>query len=471
MATSNGVKLRLYNTLTRNKEEFKPLKKGKVGLYTCGPTVYNYAHIGNLRAYLSQDILVRTLKYNFGGKAIKWVMNITDVDDKTIRDSKKKYPELEPHRALRKFTAEFEKIFWQDLKALNIPEPDITPHAADPKYIKKMQDLVGKIVKAGYGYIKDGSVYFDLSKYGKKYKYGQLVALDISKLKAGARIDADEYDKENVQDFVLWKAKKEDEPAWEFKLDGVGLPGRPGWHIECSAMSQAELGCPFDIHAGGEDLKFPHHEDEIAQSVVGYKQTRPVNHWLHNGMLMVNSKKMSKSLGNFYNLRDLKSKVKNILSYRFLCLLTHYRKPLDFSWASLAAAENGLNHLVNQVRELGSKKGKINQAHKERFVKKINDDLNTPGALAAIQEMIKDKKLSDEDKLATILDFDLVLGLGLAEAGLKESLSTEVSDLVKTRDLARAKMNWAESDRLREAIEKLGFSVEDTKDGQRISKS
>ena len=342
------VKLRLYNTLTRTKEEFKPLKKGRVGLYTCGPTVYNFAHIGKLRAYLAQDILVRALKYNFGDGGVKWVMNITDVDDKTIRDSKNKYPELEPLEALHRLTAEFENIFWQDLKALNILEPDITPHAADIKHIKQMQSLVSKIIKAGYGYIKDGSVYFDLAKYGKKYKYGRLIALNIAKLKAGTRGDADEYDKENIQDFVLWKGQKAGEPAWEFKLNGVNLPGRPGWHIECSAMSQAELGCPFDIHAGGEDLKFPHHEDEIAQSVIGYKQAKPVNYWLHNGMLKVLGQKMSKSLDNVYNLRDFKSKTKNILSYRFLCLLTHYRKPLDFSWTSLVAAENGLNHLTNR---------------------------------------------------------------------------------------------------------------------------
>jgi len=462
-------KLRLYNTLTRIKEEFKPLKKGKVGLYTCGPTVYNFAHIGNLRAYLSQDVLVRTLKHYFGDRQVKWVMNITDVDDKTIRDSKKKYPKAEPLEALKKFTAEFEKIFWQDLKALNILEPDKTPHAADANYIKAMQALVGKIVKAGYGYIKDSSVYFDLVKYGKKYKYGRLVTLNIAKLKAGTRGDADEYDKENIQDFVLWKGQKPGEPFWEFKLDGVSLPGRPGWHIECSAMSQAELGCPFDIHAGGEDLKFPHHEDEIAQSVVGYKQAKPVNYWLHNGMLMIESQKMSKSLGNFYNLRDLKSKTKNILSYRFLCLLTHYRKSLDFSWTSLNAAENGLNHLANQVKELGGKKGRIDQSYKVLFIGKINDDLNTPGALAVVQKMLKDKALSDADKLATVMDFDRILGLGLAIKQSGENLPEEILALIGARVKARENNNWAESDRLRGHIEKLGFTVEDTKDGQRVS--
>lgn len=463
------VKLSLFNTLSRKKEKFTPLKKGKVGLYTCGPTVYNFAHIGNLRAYLFSDILVRTLKYNFGDKAIKWVMNITDVDDKTIRDSKKKYPELEPLPALKKFTSEFENVFWQDLKALNILEPDVTPHAADDKYIKKMQALIGEIFKAGYCYIKDGSVYFDLVKYGKKYKYGQLVNLNLAKLKSGTRGDTDEYDKDNLQDFVLWKGQKAGEPAWAFQLNGESLPGRPGWHIECSAMSQAELGCPFDIHVGGEDLKFPHHEDEIAQSIIGYGVRQPINYWLHNGMLMVESKKMSKSLGNFYNLKDFRDKGKIILSYRFLCLITHYRKPLDFSWVSVTAAENGLNHLMNQVRELGNKKGKISKEYQGQFAKKINDDLNTPGALAVIQKMLKDNKLSSADKLATILDFDRVLGLGLGSSP-EQHIPKEIRALVDERQRAKEEKRWSDADQIRRISADKGYLIEDTKDGPRISK-
>ena len=301
-------KLFLYNTLTRKKEEFKPIKKDKVGLYTCGPTVYNYAHIGNLRSFVFADLLVRILKYNYGEKNVKWVMNITDVDDKTIRDSKIKYPDLSHMEALKKFTAEFEEYFWRDLSKLNILKPDSITHAADTVYIKKMQDLVKNIFVSGYAYVKDGSVYFDVGKYSQKYKYGVLVDIDVSKMKSGVRIDDDEYEKENIQDFVLWKGQKEDEPSWEFEFDGQKLPGRPGWHIECSAMGQAELGMPFDIHTGGVDLKFPHHENEIHQSVIGYKTEKPVNYWLHNEYLLVDGKKMGKRFNNFYTIKDLEEK-------------------------------------------------------------------------------------------------------------------------------------------------------------------
>lgn len=470
-------KLFLYNTLTRKKEDFELIKKSKIGLYTCGPTVYNFAHIGNLRAYVSADILARVLKYNFGEKKVKWAMNITDVDDKTIRDAKIKYPELEPRSALKKFTCEYEGLFWQDMKKINVGAPDIVPHAASEKYIKKMQALVKKIYKKGFAYSKDGSVYFDVLKYSKVYQYGQLVNLDLSNLKAGARVDADEYEKENAQDFVLWKAKKEGEPYWDFKLAGEKLPGRPGWHIECSAMGEAELGCPFDIHTGGEDLKFPHHEDEIAQSAVGYGVKKPVNFWLHNGMLMVEGKKMSKSLGNFYNLRDLEDKNPNPLAFRFLCLQTHYRKPMDFSWPALAAAQNGLEHLLNQIRELRFKNEdlrikNINKEFKEKFLEAVNDDLNMPQALAVAQEMLK-SDLPKEEKLATASDFDKILGLKLdeiAETRDFASLPEEVRKLVDARQKAREKKNWKESDKLRNEIEKLGYLADDTAEGMRVRK-
>lgn len=289
-------KLFLYNTLTRKKEEFRPIKDNEIGLYTCGPTVYNYAHIGNLRSYIFADILVRTLRYNLGEEKVKWVMNITDVDDKTIRDSKIKYPDLPSMEALQKFTKEYEEYFWQDMQSLNVKTPDIITHATDQKYIAGMQELVKNIVDKGYGYIKEGSVYFDVQKFAKNHKYGNLINLDMAGFKAGTRVDADEYEKENVQDFVLWKGYKEGEPVWEFDLNGEKLPGRPGWHIECSAMGELELGCPFDIHTGGIDLKFPHHENEIAQSVVGYNCEQPINYWLHNEHLLVDGQRMGKKI-------------------------------------------------------------------------------------------------------------------------------------------------------------------------------
>ena len=471
-------KLYLYNTLTRKKEEFKPIhtpvsdhpsQEGNdfIGLYTCGPTVYNYAHIGNLRAYIFADILARTLRYNFGEEKVKWVMNITDVDDKTIRDSKIKYPDLPPMEALQKFTKEFEDYFWQDMQELNIQKAGIKVTRAT-EFINKMQELVERIVNAGYGYSKEGSVYFDVKKFSQNHKYGNLINLDIAGFKTGARIDADEYEKENVQDFVLWKGHKEGEPFWDFDLNGEKLPGRPGWHIECSAMGEAELGCPFDIHTGGVDLKFPHHENEIAQSVVGYNCEQPVNCWMHNEFLLVDGIKMSKRYNNFYTLREIEDKF-NPLVFRFLCLQTNYGKQMNFTWESLAAAEAGLEHLYNQKRELGTEIGKVDEGYKEKFLEVINDDFNMPQSLAVIQDLLK-SELDKKDKLATVLDFDKVLGLEFSKANKQENLPAIVQKLADNRESARKEKKFDESDRLRDEIEKLGYIVEDTKDGQRIYK-
>lgn len=473
-------KIYLYNTLTRKKEEFKPIhtpvsdhpsQEGNnlIGLYTCGPTVYNYAHIGNLRSYVFADILVRTLRYNFGQDKVKWVMNITDVDDKTIRDSKIKYPDLDPNEALRKFTKEYADLFWQDMAALNVAEPDAITHATDPKYLLKMQELTKKIVDAGFGYIKDGSVYFDVKKYSQQHKYGQLLNLDMDGFKAGARIDVDEYEKENVQDFVLWKGYKEGEPVWDFNLNGKNLPGRPGWHIECSAMGEAELGCPFDIHTGGIDLKFPHHENEIAQSVVGYGREQPVNYWLHNEHLLVDGQRMGKRFKNFYTVNDLKEKGINPLAYRFLCLQTSYGKQMNFTWEALHAAENGLEHLNNQARELGGDSGKVDSSYKDKFLEAINDDLNMTQALAVAQDLLR-SELSKGDKLATILDFDNIFSFGLGGKKVENEIPENVKKIVDQRQDARNNKDFTESDRLRDEIEKLGYIVEDTKDGQRIYK-
>jgi len=480
-------KLFLYNTLSRKKEEFKPIKKGEIGLYTCGPTVYNYAHIGNLRSYVFADLLVRMLRYNYGNNQVKWVMNITDVDDKTIRDAKAKYPDEESMKALNKFIKEYENYFWEDIKKLNILKPDVVPHAASKKYIKKMQQLVVNIVKAGFGYEKEGSIYFNLAKYCQENKYGKLINLDMSGFKTGARVDADEYEKENIQDFVLWKGEKEGEPYWDFKLKGKSLPGRPGWHIECSAMGESELGMPFDIHTGGVDLKFPHHENEIAQSVIGYETKKTVNYWLHNEHLLVDGMKMSKRYNNFYTLRDLISKDYNPLALRFLYMQTHYGKQMNFTFASLKSAEEGLQHFINQARELGDKKGKVDNNFKNKFLKAINDDLNMSQALAVAQELLK-SDLSNEDKLATVLDFDKVLGLNLEKAleysvspspspeedkenwinELKEKFPSEIVELILKREKAREEKKYQKSDKLRDEIERMGYVVEDTDKGMRV---
>ena len=474
--------INLYNTLTKKKEKFEPIKKDQVGLYTCGPTVYNYAHIGNLRSYIFADILVKSLRYKFGSENVKWIMNITDVDDKTIRDSKLKYPNLDPMEALKKFTEEYESYFLEDMEKLNISRPDEIMHAT--KYIKEMKELVNKIVEKGYGYIKDGSIYFDVKKYSNNFKYGKLVNIDVANLKNGVSVDADEYEKENIQDFVLWKGRKNGEPYWEFELNNESLPGRPGWHIECSAMGNAKLGIPFDIHTGGIDLKFPHHENEIAQSVIGYGVDEPVKYWLHNEFLNVDGVKMSKRFNNFHTLRGIEEKGINPLAFRFLCLQTGYNKIMNFTWESLKAAEEGLNHLYNQLISIldyqyidnnlaavSDKLGNLNTEILNNFIDAINDDLNTPKSLSFISELLK-SDTKKGDKIKTILEIDKMLGLNIIETITIRpvKIPTEIEELKHLREKYRNENNFVESDRLRDKIEKLGYIVEDTKDGQRIYK-
>ncbi len=472
------AKLHLHNNLSRKKEEFKPLLENQVRLYTCGPTVYNYAHIGNLRAYVFADILCRTLRYNYGEKNVTWAMNITDVDDKTIRDSKIYFPELEPMEALKMLTAKYEDIFWNDLRLLNVKMPDKIMRAADAKYILQMQELVKSIYEKGYAYIKAGSVYFNVKKYGENYTYGRLVEIDISKMKIGASIDADEYEKESAQDFVLWKGKKAGEPFWDFALAGEDLGGRPGWHIECSAMGEAELGTPFDIHTGGIDLKFPHHENEIAQSTIGYAASKPVNFWMHNEHLLIDNMRMGKRFKNFYTTKDFIEKGYKPLVYRFYCLQTNYGKQMNFTWDGLKAAQDGLEHLYNQVRAIFEEKDSalqknknytINPEYKNKFLAAINDDLNTAQALAILQELLK-SNMAGAEKLGTISDFDKVLGLDLLENALPSELPENINELKLAREKARAEKNWAESDRLRDRMEAAGYIVEDLPDGMRVIK-
>ncbi len=456
--------LRLYNSLSRAKEEFKPIKDGEAGVYTCGPTVYDFAHIGNLRAYIFADTLIRTLKFN--GLKTKWVMNITDVDDKTIAGSKEKFPDLKPMDALKRYTEAYEKYFWMDLERLNISRPNSTPRATET--VSEMLKMVETLLEKGYAYEKDGSVYFNIKKYAQKYSYGQLADLDLSRIKSGVRVNADEYDKEDVNDFVLWKAAKEGEPSWTSPWGN----GRPGWHIECSAMSEKELGLPFDIHTGGVDLKFPHHEDELAQSAAARDCSKPVNYWVHNEHLLVDGKKMSKSSGNFHTLRDLEKRGINPLAFRFLCLQTHYRSKMNFTWKSLEAAQNGLEHLKNRVSALGSRSENETPKHcefSEKFLGKLNDDLNMPQALAVAKELLK-SDLPKEKKLAAILRFDEVFGLNLSKPEEKEDIPQEIRELAELRRLARKNKNWEESDALRKKIESFGYEVRDVPAGYELKR-
>ena len=473
--------IKFFNTLTRQKEEFIPLKDNQAGIYTCGPTVYNAAHIGNLRSFVFADILQRALKYN--GLEVNWIMNITDVDDKTIRDSEIKYQEMEPMQALLKFTREYEKIFWQDLEKLNIEKPNKIPRATE--FIAQMQDLIVKIIEADFAYEKDGSFYFDVKKYSQNHKYGQLVNLDLSQLKTGTRALSDEYEKDNLQDFVLWKTTKEKEPSWDFEFKNKNYPGRPGWHIECSAMSKEYLGIPFDIHTGGIDLKFPHHENEIAQSVSGYKADKLANFFLHNEHILVDNEKMSKSKNNFFTLEDVENKKFNPLAFRYFCLNSHYRSKLNFTWQGLEASQNALDNLQNIIRswspdfsrdnhkpnhnldqginptEVKTPKHMSKKIYSQQFTDAINDDLNTPQALAVIWEATRDESLTAEEKKNLLLDFDKIFGLGLSE--LKPAkIPGEIKKLAQEREQLRKEQKWQEADEIRKEIEGLGFIIDDT---------
>ena len=456
--------LRLFNTLTKNKEEFEPLKDKSVGLYTCGPTVYNYAHIGNLRAYIFSDILKRYLIYS--GYKIKHIMNLTDVDDKTIRDSQK------TGKTLKDFTEFYSNEFFRDLEFLNIAPADIYPKATE--HISEMISIINNLLKKGIAYKgKDGSIYFNIKKFSD---YGKLANLKKDNLKEGAsgRVKKDEYEKENVQDFALWKAydKEDGDVVWDpSALLGRPLDiarGRPGWHIECSAMSMKYLGESFDIHTVGADLIFPHHENEIAQSESSTGHLF-VKYWLHNEWLLVDGKKMAKSAGNFYTLRNIIDKGFSPLDFRYLTLQNHYRTPLNFTWISLKAAQGALNRLENIFLELGDKTGEINKNYRRKFMEAMDNDLETPLGLALVWNLLKEESIKPEDKKATLLDFDKVLGLGLGEIK-PVAIPVEVKKLINERESVRESGDFKKSDELRNQIKDLGFEIKDTSTGVKVSK-
>jgi len=449
-------KIFLYNTLSRTKEAFTPIDENKVRMYTCGPTVYNYAHIGNYRAYVSADILKRALAY--GGYKVEHIMNLTDVDDKTIRDSQKE------NKTLKEFTEFYSEKFFEDVKSLNIIEPEKFTKATDN--INEMVELTLKLLEAGLAYKSDdGSVYFDIRKF-KDYGKLSRVSLSDQKENAGGRIKTDEYDKENVQDFALWKAwdERDGDVFWETKLGR----GRPGWHIECSAMSMKYLGEQLDIHTGGVDLIFPHHENEIAQSE-GATSKQFVKYWMHNEWVLVDSKKMAKSAGNFYTLRNIIDKNINPLAYRFWLLMANYRTRVNFVWDALEGAETALKRLYGLYLELGNDIGNVHEEYKNKFTEFIADDLDTPRALSLLWDVMKDENMSNTDKKGTILDFDEVLGLGFKDLKV-DVIPENVLELVEEREAARKNKDFKESDELRKKINSLGYEVKDTGEGQKVSK-
>lgn len=474
--TPPKVQIIFFNTLTRKKENFLPLGKKEIGLYTCGPTVYNYAHIGNLRSYLFEDFLKRTLLFN--DFKVKHVMNITDVghltsdadtgEDKMLKGAKRE------KKTVREIAEFYTSAFQKDISQLNIIPPRIWCQATD--HIPEQIALIQKLEKKGFTYLSGGNVYFDTSKVKD---YGKLAQLDLT-AEAKARVEKD-FHKKNIHDFVLWftKSKFQDQ---EMKWDSPFGTGYPGWHLECSAMAMKYLGEQFEIHCGGIDHIPVHHTNEIAQSESATGKKPWVKYWLHNEFLVLPSggnpagEKMAKSGENFITLKVLEQQGFEPLDYRYFCLGTHYRKPLMFSYEALQGAAISRKKLFEKA--LGLKKDKhkgndnLDNSYLKNFREDINDDLNTPKALATMWDMLKDNSLSDHNKYLLLLEFDKVLGFNLGKVKLKkEKIPEEVLKLVEERQRYRKNKDWKKSDELRDWIRDLGYVVNDTMKGYEIKKT
>ncbi len=484
------MSLKLYNTLTRKKEIFVPIKNKHVGMYSCGPTVYWYQHIGNLRTYIFSDILKRVLRYN--SYNVKHVMNVTDVghltSDADTGEDKMEKAVMREGKNAQDIANCYWKIFREDFKKLNIIEPDIWCKATE--HIKEQIELIKKLEKKGYTYKTSDGIYFDSSKFKD---YGKFARLKIEGLKAGKRIAVGE--KKNKTDFALWKfSGKPGLRQQEWKSPwGIGFPG---WHIECSTMSMKYLGETFDIHTGGEDHIPVHHTNEIAQSEAATGK-KFVNYWLHGAFLTFKGEKVSKSKGGLYTISELEKKDFEPLVFRYMCLTTNYRKPLNFSLEILKSAQNSYERLKNIILKIKKSKQKKNKKNivtaKKQFLEIINDDLNSPKALAFMWEILREDKLNNAEKYELAIYFDRVFGLDLGKEeykkeriktkgkiyniylhesiGLKDNLRiTMINDLVIKREKARKEKDWKKSDELRDKINKLGFILSDTKKGVEIRK-
>ncbi len=453
------MEIKLYNTLTRKKEIFKPLRDKKAGIYTCGPTVYWYQHIGNLRSYIFADILKRVLLFN--GFKVKHVMNITDVGHLTSNaDEGKDKMEIAAKKERKKaedIANYYWKIFREDFRKLNIIEPDIWSKATE--HIKEQIELIKKLEEKGFTYKTSDGIYFDTSKFKD---YGKLAKLKKEGLEAGKRIEMKE--KKSKTDFALWKFSLKPGKRQQEWQSPWGL-GFPGWHIECSAMSMKYLGETFDIHTGGIDHIPIHHTNEIAQSEAATGK-KFVNFWLHGNFLNFKGEKISKSKGGLYTISELEEKRFSPLAYKYLCLITHYRKPLEFSLANLKNSQNAYERLKNILGVLKND-GKINKKYLAEFEKAINDDLNMPQALAVLWRLLRDEKA--EGKIATIKKMDKILGLNLEKIE-QTAIPREIVKLVKQREQLRNEKNWQEADEIRQELEKKGWMVKDNKVGTEIMK-
>jgi cysteinyl-tRNA synthetase len=475
--------LRLYNTLTRQEEPFAPSQGNTVRLYGCGPTVYARAHIGNFRTYVCLDVLRRTLKYVCGHQ-VRQAVNYTDVDDKTIAGARERGIPLREH------TEEWIRVFRADSEALGIEASEETPRATDEANLRAMSDMALTLERHGHTYRRDGSIYFRISTFPE---YGRLARLDREGMRDGVSVDVDEYSKDDPRDFVLWKGARDGEPSWDF---GTG-PGRPGWHIECSAMALRLLGGPpIDIHAGGVDLIFPHHENEIAQSE-GATHQPFARVWVHVEHLFVENEKMSKSLGNVYTLGDITARGHRPSALRYLLLSSHYRKQLNFTWTGLEQAEEALRRIVDflaRLEDVGRDRGQITPAApalatpvpqaveqaREAFRAALGGDLNTAAALAAVFDLVRDVNAAIDARAVSaagaarvreaIEEFDRVLGvvsLRQAEDARPPIPVEAIERLIEERQAARQRRDFAAADRIRQELADRGVLLEDNPGGTR----
>jgi cysteinyl-tRNA synthetase len=469
--------LRLYNTLSRQEEAFAPVRDNTVRMYACGLTVYARGHIGNFRTFVCVDVLRRTLKY-LCGHTVDGVMNYTDVDDKTIAGS------VKAGKPLREYTEEWVNAFRSDVELLGIEMPEHTPRATDDANMQAMCDMVMALERNGHTYDRDGSIYFKIATLPT---YGRLARLDQQSLHVGASVDLDEYSKDDARDFVLWKGAKPGEPTWEC----AGLPGRPGWHIECSAMALRLLdGAPIDIHAGGVDLIFPHHENEIAQAEGATKQTFS-RFWVHVEHLFVENEKMSKSLGNVFTVPDIVAKGFRPSALRYLLLSSHYRKQLNFTWSGMEQAEESLRRVVDFLVRLDgvTGQGKSEEIEaaaikaRDAFKAALESDLNTAAGLAALFDLVKSGnaaidagKMSAADAAlvrSTIEDLDRVLGvvsLRRAEDAKPPMPVEEIERMIEERKAAKQRRDFTEADRIRTSLADRGVLLEDNPSGTRWKK-
>lgn len=466
--------LKLYNTLTKTLEEFKPIEEGKVKMYFCGPTVYDYPHIGNLRTFVVSDVLRRYLEYR--GYEVVFVMNLTDVDDKTIKGARRE------GISLKEYTDRYAKIFFEDISTIRIKPATYYPRATDT--IKEIVEFVKALIEKGYAYKTEDGVYFDISSFKE---YGKLSNLDKREIRVGAsgRVHADEYSKDDVVDFALWKAWKEEDGDvyWDTEIG----KGRPGWHIECSVMSTKYLGETFDIHGGGVDLIFPHHENEIAQSEAKTGK-KFVNYWVHVEHLMVNGRKMSKSEGNFYTLRDLLAKGYSPKAIRLVLISTHYKKPLDFTEDKVVQAQNTIKDLelfiarmkkiskVNTSVNVDSSKVEVIVNARKRFIDSMDDNLNVPEALGVVFSLVSSYENRDITSISSVEADEVLKFLEEVKSVLDffdmdiDQVPSEVLELVNQREEFRKNKNFSEADRIRNLITSKGYTLIDTKIGSIVAK-